>query len=75
MKVERRRGMVTIAREAKAIYNRIRKQNKKTKLTLIDIINLKKKFRDIDIESYVDSSVGYYENLEILKEVQNGKRI
>lgn len=64
MKVEDRRKMKMVSKEVKEIYKRIKKRNKKTKLTLVDILNLKKEFPDVDIEAYIDSSMDYYENKE-----------
>lgn len=66
MKVEMRRKLIRETKKANDIYKRIKKRNKKTKLSLICITNLMKKFPDLDVEMLVDSSQDYDYNFGVL---------
>ena len=58
-----------LVEKARIIYKRKRKMNRSMKLTFIDIMNLVKfaNERGIDAESYIDSSLAYIENKELLR--------
>uniref|UniRef100_A0A6M3XM32 Uncharacterized protein n=1 Tax=viral metagenome TaxID=1070528 RepID=A0A6M3XM32_9ZZZZ len=58
-----------LVEKARIIYKRKRKMNRSMKLTFIDIMNLVKfaDERGIDAESYIDSSLAYIENKELLR--------
>ena len=64
-----------LVEKARIIYKRKRKMNKNMKLTFIDIMNLVNfaDERGIDAESYIDSSLTYIENKELLKELLNAR--
>lgn len=66
MKVEQRRELIKNVKQAKEVFNRIKRKNKKTKLTLMCITNLIKKFPNIDVECEIDSSQDYDFNYELL---------
>ena len=64
-----------LVEKARIIYKRKRKMNRSMKLTFIDIMNLVKFTgeRGVDAESYIDSSLTYIENKELLKELLNAR--
>lgn len=68
MKRQRRK----IEQLAKRIYKRKRKMNKKMKMTFVEMYNLVKLAKELgveDVESYIDSSLGYYENRAIIEKI------